>query len=161
MALLVITPEDLTPFDPDIPTDKAEAMIADIVSRARRFAPCLGDDIPQDVADAAKGILRDVILRWNDAGSGTVVSRTHSTGPFQGTESYDTQRPKPRFWPSEIKELQDLCRTVTTESGAFHIDQVQTTAPVSAWVTLEDGTIANLYMRPDLWAEYGTPPPLW
>lgn len=160
MATLSITHEDLLPFAPDLEAAKATEMISDVLARAKRIAPCLDGEVSDDVAAAAKGILRDVLIRWHEAGSGAVTQRTKQTGPYQETESYDSQRPKPRFWPSEIKELQDLCREVTPQSGAFSVTQAISYGGIGNYypVTLPDGTVVNLYTRPDLWVEYGPPP---
>lgn len=159
MAIVSLTPADLTPFAPDIPEAKATAMITDVLARAKRIAPCVGSiDLTDDDAAAIKAILRDVVLRYHDSGSGAVTQRTRTTGPYQETEAYE--RPKPRFWPSEIKELQDICREVTPQSGAFSVTQAISYGGIGNYypVTLPDGTVVNLYTRPDLWVEYGPPP---
>lgn len=155
---VTITLADLTPFAPDMTEAKAAAMIEDVIARAKRFAPCIGDpDLDPDIAAAAKAILRDVILRWHDQGSGIVSQKTTQTGPFQQSESIDTSRPRPRFWPSEVKELQDLCRQATAQRGkAFSIDMGAATA-YGRPVRLPDGSVVDLSTRPDLWLEYGGP----
>lgn len=112
---VLLAPADLTPFQADIPLAKAEAMIADAVAMAAQVAPCI---TAADFAypDAVKAILRGAVLRWNDAGTG--AAQTQSTGPF--SVSYDNRQPRRgMFWPSEIQQLQDLCRTTST--GAFSI----------------------------------------
>ncbi len=102
----LITPEDLDPFA-TIPPDRAAAMIADAQALARRFAPCLAvDPVPPDVAAAAKAVLRDAILRWHDAGSGAVRSKT--VGPFGQTVDTRQSR-RPRFEDDEVALLAGLC----------------------------------------------------
>lgn len=154
----IIKREDLLPFAPDISEAKAQAMIEDVTARAKRLAPCLRDpDLDADTVAAAKAILRDVILRWNDQGSGAITHRTVQAGPYQTSETTDASRTKPRFWPSEIKELQDLCREVTSQKGkAFSID-LAGGAGDQVLVQLADGTIVDLATRPDLWLQYGGP----
>lgn len=154
----LITREDLLPFAPDISEAKATAMIEDVTARAQRIAPCLGDpELDADKRAAAKAVLRDVILRWNDQGSGAITHRTVQAGPFQQSETTDSSRSKPRFWPSEIKELQDLCREHTSQKGkAFSID-LAGGAATRTLIQLQDGSIVDLAQRPDLWLEYGAP----
>ena len=107
-----ITPEDLAPFA-TIDEAKALAMIADAESMAMSVAPCL-EDITVDLTDAQRGtvkaVLRRAVLRWNEIGTGAVTQQ--SAGPFQ--QSLDTTRsaPKSLFWPSEIAELQAVCKAV-------------------------------------------------
>lgn len=116
----LIEPADLAPFA-TIPADRSAAMIADATAMAVRAAPCLADDgFPH--GDAARAILRAAILRWHEAGVGALSSET--IGPY----SYQTDTRQTRrgmFWPSEITQLQDLCRTGEA-SGAYAVDTVTT-----------------------------------
>lgn len=108
MPAVVLLPSDLEPFATIDPV-KAQAMIDDVLARAARVAPCilLADF---EFGDAAKAILRAIILRWNEAGTG--AASTQSAGPF--SVGFDTRQPQgPRFWPSEIDELQELCSQAT------------------------------------------------
>lgn len=115
MALLEVS--DLTPFATIDPA-KAGAMVADAIALATMVAPCLaGESLTPLQASAAKAILRGAVLRWNDSGSGAVSQQT--AGPFQ--MSIDTkQARRTMFWPSEITELQRICKGAT--GGAFGID---------------------------------------
>lgn len=116
MALLEVV--DLTPFA-TIDEAKAAAMVADAIALAVMAAPCLDNDdlTPQQIA-AAKAILRGAVLRWNDSGSGAVSQQV--AGPFQ--MSVDTkQARRTMFWPSEITELQRICKG-GSDGGAFSID---------------------------------------
>jgi hypothetical protein len=115
-----MTPDDLTPFA-TIDATKAQAMIDDALALAARVAPCiLEDTFTYDAA--AKAILRGAILRWNEAGTGAMQQQT--AGPYGMTVDTRQQR-KGMFWPSEIEQLQDLCKGEET-SGAFAIDTVGT-----------------------------------
>lgn len=118
----LLTPEDLAPFA-DIDPAKAAAMIADATAMAELVAPCLeAADFPHP--EAAKAILRGAVLRWNEAGSGAYTSQQASLGSASQTESFDNrQTRKGMFWPTEISQLQDLCRTADT-GGAFDIDTI-------------------------------------
>lgn len=123
----LLTLDDLTPFAPDIDPDKALAMIDDATALALRVAPCLSSD-DFEFADAAKAILRGAILRWNDSGSGALSQQ--GAGPFQVT--YDTrQERRSLFWPSEIDQLQDLCRDGDLQGAAFTIDTTPAAARAS------------------------------
>lgn len=116
MAAVELTPDDLAPFA-DIPPAKAEAMIEDALAQALLVAPCITDDAFA-LAAAAKSILRGAVLRWHDAGNGAVQQAT--AGPFGQT--VDTrQARRGMFWPSEIEQLQKLCRAVT-DNGIFSVD---------------------------------------
>lgn len=112
----LITLDDLAPFA-DIPADKAKAMIIDAEATAVRVAPCLSDpSFPH--RDAAKAILRRAILRWNEVGvSGAVTSQT--AGPFSQTMT--TQPSHGLLWPSEITDLQKLCKEASGKGRAFTV----------------------------------------
>lgn len=147
MPAVSLTPADLTPFAA-IQEDKAEAMIADALALAARIAPCILTD-EFTFAAAAKAILRGAVLRWNESGTGALTQQ--SAGPFAQTLDTRTTR-RGMFWPNEIVDLQELCKTATT-SGAFSID----TAPPLTGVTgfgfdnpvqtglIEDSNAAGLY----------------
>ena len=112
---------DLAPFAA-IDEVKAAAMIEDAEATATLIAPCIEDFTPDSPKRAAvKAILRAAILRWHDAGTGVV--QQVSAGPFQ--QSIQVQARRSLFWPSEIDQLQSLCKQ---DGKAFAID----TAPVTA-----------------------------
>lgn len=116
-----ISTTDLEPFA-TIDGAKAEAMIEDAEAMAILTAPCLEDLEPEDYRrGSVKAVLRAALLRWNDAGSGAV--QQISAGPFQ--QSVQVQARRSMFWPSEIDQLQSLCKQ---DGKAFAID----TAPVTA-----------------------------
>lgn len=116
-----LDPGDLAPFA-TIDQAKAEAMITDASATAARVAPCItAVDFAEE--SALRAILRAAVLRWNEAGTGAVQSQT--AGPYGQT--IDNRQPrKGMFWPSEIEQLQALCKG--EETGAFSID----TAPCSS-----------------------------
>lgn len=118
MPAVTIAPADLVPFA-TIPEAKAVEMIADALSMATLVAPCIADE---DFAHpgAAKAVIRGAILRWHDAGSGAVTQR--SAGVYQETIDSTTRR-NSMFWPSEIEQLQAMCRTAG-DGGAFAVDTV-------------------------------------
>lgn len=99
--------------------DTLQMMIDGANARASRLAPCLADDqdpSPELVAEA-KLILLGAVTRWAQTGAGSFTQQT--AGPF--SVSTDTrQRAGYNLWPSEIEQLQDLCRD-DTESRAFSV----------------------------------------
>ncbi len=124
----LITPSDLAPFA-SIDQAKADAMITDATAMAHLIAPCLKDSTDDDLRAAAKSVLRAAILRWNDAGTGEIQQVT--AGSF--TVSHGQAQRRSLFWPSEIEQLQGLCR----EPGqAFAVDTIPTppTTPPPGWV---------------------------
>ncbi|QFQ29713.2 hypothetical protein EEW87_004265 [Janibacter melonis] len=124
---MYLTPDDLVPFA-DIDAAKAAAMIEDAEAMAATAAPCLSS--PQFAEDdtrskAVKAVLRGAVLRWHEAGSGVLSQRQESAGPFGHSESFDTRvQRRAMFWPSEIRQLQDLCSTFAGRQGrkAFGVD---------------------------------------
>jgi hypothetical protein len=118
VAAVFLTTEDLTPFA-DIEPAKAQAMIDDVTARAARVAPCIFQ--PDFVhLDAVRAILRGVVLRWHEAGSGALQTASVDDASF----SFDTrQQRRTLFWPSEVEELQGLCKT-DGPAGAFSVDMV-------------------------------------
>lgn len=98
-------------FGDDIPDDVATALIAGTWARALKIAPCLADmewtddDTEPGWANTqlVKDILRDAILRRDEAGTGVVGSRV--SGDYQETLKYSGGL----FRPSEIADLQQLC----------------------------------------------------
>lgn len=100
--------DDLKVFDSELTKEAAEAMITTIWSRVRKLAPCLKDpdiELDEDDLETVKSIMRSVILRWAESGSGVVGSRT--AGDYQ--ESYTARGSGGTFRPEEIRDLQSVC----------------------------------------------------
>jgi hypothetical protein len=103
-----------------------DAMLAGANARALRVAPCLGyvTDVDagttaptDDQLAEAKLVLIGAVKRWAEAGAGALSSQV--AGPFQ--QAIDTrQRTGFNFWPSEIEQLQDICKQ--EGAGAFSLD---------------------------------------
>ena len=137
MAAVTLTPDDLVPFA-DIPPAKAQAMIDDALALAVRVAPCITDDTFEFDA-AAKAILRGALLRWHESGTGALQART--VGAV--SEQMDTrQQRRGMFWPSEIQQLQDLCRDADLSGAAFSIDTTPAGAIEATWPVIEGWTYA-------------------
>lgn len=125
---MLLTVDDIKVFAPTIDDAKAAAMVVDTIARAARFAPCLLE--PENLSDsqkaAVKAILRDVVLRWNDVGTGARVTHSNqaSTGPYSVNQSQTVEATsRVRFWPSEIAELQAICADAgPVVKKAFSVD---------------------------------------
>jgi len=92
-------------------------------ARASRVAPCLAATDPapsEDMLSEAKLILIGAVIRWSEAGAGAL--QTQTAGVF-GVTLDTRQRMGFNLWPSEITQLQDICKN-GTESKAFSIDTV-------------------------------------
>lgn len=147
MAEPILTPADLAAFA-TIDEGKAREMIADVEAMAALAAPCITD--PEFRADealtgAAKAIIRQAVLRRNEAGTGALSQ--FGAGSFQG--SVDTRSPiRGLLWPSEITQLRELCAqfTGTGEDQAFMVNMIPDVKP-------------SLATRPDLWFQWVHPTP--
>lgn len=111
----------------DLPTSlQSVEMVADMVAganaRAARVAPCLVSDDPAPSPDQiaeARLVLLGAVKRWAEAGSGAFSQQT--AGPF--SVSTDTrQRSGFNLWPSEIADLQEICKDGSEGRQAFSID---------------------------------------
>lgn len=120
----------MTIIDPtDLPVTIQSHELVDVFvfganAKAVRVAPCLaktGDDAPTDEqVGEARLILIGAISRWAEAGAGALQSQT--VGPF-GVTADTRQRTGYHLWPSEIADLQAICKgDEDTPSGAFSID---------------------------------------
>lgn len=122
-----LTWDDLKVFDPEIPEDLANAMIASVWAQSMKVAPCLKEDgalADEDDAEIVKSTLRRVIMRWFDAGSGAVSQR--GAAEYQETLR-DFGGGKLR--PDDIKDLQSFCATTLQTQAA----QTIPTRPVGEW----------------------------
>lgn len=122
MTPVAIEPSDLEAFAV-IDEIKATAMIADAMGMAKMIAPCIVSPTFEH-PDAAKAVIRGAILRWNEAGTGAIT--TKQAGPYQQVIDSNTRRNN-LFWPSEISQLEAMCRAGST---AFSIDTNSGTSAV-------------------------------
>lgn len=123
MVAVSLSLADLSEFAPDLTAAKAAQMIEDALAMADLVAPCIGaGQLDERKAKAAKAILRRAILRWHDSGNGAVSQQV--SGIF--TDVVDTRQQSSRsiFWPSEIKDLQKLCKA--DPEGAWSYDAAGT-----------------------------------
>jgi hypothetical protein len=128
VAAVTLTRADLAPFA-TISDAKADAMIADVLALAARVAPCITDEYFTYGA-AAKAVLRSAVLRWNDFGTGALSTEQVSVDDYSHSQTVDSRISSRRdlLSPSEIKQLQDLCKGNQT-SGAFSVDTVGVAVP--------------------------------
>lgn len=104
------------------------AMVDGANAKASRVAPCLTWDGAEDSETPApsddqlaeaKLILIGAVRRWVESSSGALQSQT--AGPF--AQTIDTrQRTGYNLWPSEIEQLQAICRTDGRPKSAFSVD---------------------------------------
>lgn len=107
---LFLTFADLSPLAPAMTEEQANIYIEDVESQATVVAPCLLD--PEfNHEGAARSILRQAILRWHRAGEGGLTTHQQNAGPFGQMHVYDTRSGGGgRLYPTEIRDLQKLCR---------------------------------------------------
>lgn len=112
MPAVEIIPLDLQNLDPEITTEKAQALIDSVLARAREIAPCIGA-VEFAKTAVAKAIIVDAILRRAQSGSGALQSGQIGSGSW----TFDTRTPRVLFWPAEISELQSLCAASSAPAG--------------------------------------------
>lgn len=131
MALIDVT--DIQAVMPDADPNRVDAFVDDAIALAVSVAPCLAtEDLDAGKAAAAKAVLRQVIMRWIDRGSG--VNTQQIAGPFQ--VSVD-QSHGGLFWPSEIQALQGIC------AGSSPVGQTAFAVDMSPAVPACDGYWAD------------------
>lgn len=128
MAILTI--DDFAAWQLDeANTAKLAELVGDALASAEIVAPCLADPDFQ-LHRAAKAILREAVLRRLDAGTGAVVTRSEGTGPFSKSETVDNRSRRSILQPSDIADLQNLCRSVSgaprPRGGAVNMDPTPT-----------------------------------
>ena len=124
----------------DVSDARLARMLAAGLAQARRVAPCLNEpDFTH--GDEAAGIILRALERWATVGAGATTQAQWTAGPYSQGET-TTQTSKTLYWPSEINELQDMCKA-TKSGAAFTIDLIDTTQAA--------------VLRPDLRFQYGWP----
>lgn len=121
----VLTPSDFSPWGYSATDPKLVAMVADVMSQAKVLAPCITDPA-FPYADAAKGYLRAAVLRRMEAGNGGLTTRQQGAGPFQSMEVIDQRSNLAILRPTDIADLQSLCRAFqpndAARAGALNMD---------------------------------------
>jgi hypothetical protein len=122
-----------------------QTMVDGANAKASRVAPCLtwtGTPVEQPAPSAdqlseARLVLIGAISRWAQDGSGALQQQ--QAGPFGMT--VDTrQRTGYNLWPSEITDLQAICKTAGAEGRqAFSIDTAPACSDHLPWCSLMMG----------------------
>ena len=137
---VIITDVDLPPALQAV--ESIELMLAGANAKASRVAPCLASTDPAPTEDQlaeAKLVLIGAVKRWAEAGSG--AAQTVQSGPFSMTT--DTrQRTGYNLWPSEITDLQAICRA-GGDGGrqAFSVDTAPASSAHLPWCSLMLGAL--------------------
>ena len=138
MAIIVEQPITIVTVG-DLPATVQSAELVDLMvraanARAARVAPCLAETPTEDQLFEARLVLVGAIKRWTEAGSGALQSQT--AGPF-GMQVDTRQRTGFNLWPSEIEQLQDICRAAG-EGGpaAFSITPAGSSSVHQPWCSL-------------------------
>ena len=107
--------------------------ITDAEAMARLAAPCLSGALTDEQYDATRAVLRQALMRWKDAGSGAASQVT--AGPF--SQVIDTrQERRGMFWPSELEQLRDICKTGGSAKSGTASTAPTTTAIHAPWCAL-------------------------
>ena len=102
----------------EVPTELAAKVSETVLSMmvdgasaaAYRAAPCLKDSPTDEQRAEARLIVLSAVERWLRDGSGS-VGTTHTAGPFSTTTTPVSPRSSGyRLWPSEVSDLQAVCR---------------------------------------------------
>lgn len=116
----------------ELPADLQSAELIDVMvaganARATRVAPCLAETPTTDQLAEAKLVLIGAVKRWTEAGAGAM--QNFAAGGF--SMGLDTrQRTGFNLWPSEITDLQAICKTGS--SGAFSVDTAPSVSTLHA-----------------------------
>lgn len=105
--------------------ESIDLMIDGANAIAARVAPCLLlPEVTTEQMDEARLILLGMIKRWVEAGSGAMQQQT--AGPFGMIIDTRQKSSGYRAWPSEVNDLQVICRTSDRTGKAGHVDMWDT-----------------------------------
>lgn len=127
--------------------DFIAAMVSGANAQAARVAPCLAattDSGPSPAqVDEAKLVLLGAVSRWVQAGSGALVSRSETKGPFSESEQYASGTVAAstgyRLWPTEIAQLQDICKNGDDSTGVFSVNTAPGIGTHLPWCSINFG----------------------
>ena len=126
--MAILTVDDFAAWDVAEP-EKLPELVEDVLATAAIVAPCLTDPA-FPYGRAARATLREAVLRRLDAGTGAVVTRSEGTGPFSRSETIDNRTRRAILSPSDIGDLQALCRAFNgatrPRAGAVNLDPTPT-----------------------------------
>lgn len=125
---LAINIDDVLAFDDSgtLTEAKAAILIEDAMARASALVPELYGELLEPQAKAASAILRRVILRSAQTGSGAVVQQSVSTGGYSESQTIDNKSTdRGLFMKHEIEELKNLFPKTNSRKGkAFSISLI-------------------------------------
>ena len=103
---------------------KAALLTEDVMARAGALVPELYGELTEPQAKAASAILRRVILRSAQTGSGAVVQQSVTTGAYSESQTIDNKSTdRGLFMKHEIEELKNLFPKANSLKGrAFYLE---------------------------------------
>lgn len=124
MILTIDVADILTLDETGLTVAKATLLTEDVLARAMALVPELAGDLLENEMKAAKAILRRVVLRSAQMGSGAVIQRSESNGAYSASETIDSkQTDYGLFMKHEIQELKNLFPSVNPRKGkAFSVE---------------------------------------
>jgi len=123
--ILEITIDDILALDESGLTEaKAAILIEDAMARAASLVPELLGELTDIQFKSARAILRKVIVRSAQTGSGAVVQQSVSTGSYSEAHTIDNKSTdKGLFMKHEIQELKNLFPPSNSRKGrAFYLE---------------------------------------
>lgn len=132
MATLTLTLPEVTPLLDSTKKhsdEKVQIIIDDVLARVIGHVPQLGVAIDESQLRTAKAIVRKIVVRELDRGSGGVITQNNSqsTGGFstQDSTTIDNSKSTWLIYPSEITELRAIVANERPSAGkAFSIDML-------------------------------------
>lgn len=114
VVALLLTPSDVTADGVD--PSEVQQRIVDTVARAVGVAPCVANPAALDewAVVRVRAVLRAIVNRSLDREAVQPGVVSEQAGPFSRT----TKGAESLFWPSELTELQSICRTASTGSSS-------------------------------------------
>lgn len=108
MNYLTIEWEEVAPLVPNVTEAKGRILLEDVMARAKNLVPELEDKLTESQNSVAKAVIRKAVARWADSGSGGVITKSQTTGPYQASETYEGRGDRPLLYDSEIAELKAI-----------------------------------------------------
>lgn len=94
-----------------VPLSVMNLMITGASAAAYRVAPCLDDEPTEEQLAEAKLVILSAVTRWLSDGPG-MTGKSLTSGPFtQSTTPPPLRASGYRLWPSEVSDLQSICKT--------------------------------------------------
>lgn len=127
MSYLNIEWSEVAPLVPNVSEDKGKILLEDVMARAIGLVPELANQLTDHQLAVAKAVIRKAVARWADSGTGGVVTKSQTAGPYQTSETYEGRGDRPLFYDSEIAELKAIFSpgdALAKKSKAFSVAPV-------------------------------------